>query len=110
VRHDNTDRVEVAFPHETGHIHSNDEKLVVGDASPVVRIWRWNGESYDGPRVLCEHRSSAHVQKVHVHPRFTPDGSHVLYTSDCSAYGNLYLAEVPEFDALPPLEEVLRTP
>ncbi|MGD2173946.1 MAG: oligogalacturonate lyase family protein [Candidatus Brocadiaceae bacterium] len=104
VNYDGTGRVEVAFPHETGHIHSNDEALVVGDASPVVRIWRWNGEGYDGPRILCEHRSSFHIQKVHVHPRFTPDGSQVLFTSDRRGYGNVYLVDVPEFDELPGMD------
>lgn len=107
IRWDNTGRIEVAFPHETGHIHSNDFSLVVGDAKPVIRMWRWNGEDFDGPRVLCEHRSSMHVQVTHVHPRFTPDGTQVLYTSDRSGYGNLYLADVPEFGSLSTLEEVI---
>ena len=101
VRYDDTDRVEVSFPHETGHIHSNDFSLIVGDGGRVVRLWRWNGEGFDGPRALCEHRSSSHIQQVHVHPRLSPDGTRVLYTSDRSGYGNLYLAEIPEFDSLP---------
>ncbi|MBI4530539.1 MAG: PD40 domain-containing protein [Candidatus Latescibacteria bacterium] len=101
IRYDHTDRVEVSFPHETGHIHSNDFSLIVGDGGHVIRLWRWNGEGFDGPRVLCEHRSSSHIQQVHVHPRLSPDGAHVLYTSDRSGYGNLYLAEIPEFESLP---------
>jgi oligogalacturonide lyase len=108
VHFDGTGVQEVDFPHETGHIHSNDFGLVVGDGmggKPAVRLWRWNGRSFDGPRILCEHRSSAHIQKVHVHPRFTPDGSAVLFTSDISGYGNMYLARVPAFESLPPLEE-----
>ena len=51
----------------------------------------------DGPRVLYEHRSSFHIQQVQVHPRFGSDGRQVLFTSDISRYGNVYLAEVPEF-------------
>jgi len=101
VRYDDTERVEVDFPHLTGHIHSNDFALVVGDAGRVVRLWRWNGESFDGPHALCEHRSSAHVQATHVHPRFAPDGASVVYTSDASGYGNVYVAAVPEFGSLP---------
>jgi oligogalacturonide lyase len=101
VRFDNTDRTEVAFPHETGHIHSNGFSLIVGDGGRVVRLWRWNGQSFDGPRVLCEHRSSCHIQQTHVHPRFTPDGTQVLFTSDVSGYGNIYLAGVPDFASLP---------
>ncbi len=105
VRYDDTERFEVDFPFETGHIHSNGFAQVVGDAGKDVRIWQWNGEGFDGPRALCEHRSSKHVQQVHVHPRFTPDGKRVLYTSDATGYGNLYVADVPEFDALPPIKD-----
>jgi hypothetical protein len=36
--------------------------------------------------------------------RFTPDGKAVLYTSDLTAYSNMYLVEVGEFDELPELE------
>jgi len=105
VRYDNTDRQEVDFPHETGHIHSNDFSLIVGDGGRQVRLWRWNGSSFDGPRALCEHRCSKHVQVVHVHPRFSPDGSQVLFTTDYSGYGNPHLAEVAAFDTLPEVEE-----
>ncbi|HEX2951152.1 MAG TPA: oligogalacturonate lyase family protein, partial [Armatimonadota bacterium] len=100
VRYDNTDRFEVSFPHETGHIHSNDWSMIVGDAHQV-RLWQWNGEGYDGPRMLCEHRSSCHTQYAHVHPRFSPDGSQVLFTSNVVGYCNVYLADVPEFSTLP---------
>jgi oligogalacturonide lyase len=103
IRYDDTEKLEVSFPHETGHIHSNDLNLVVGDAGKVVRVWQWNGTNFDGPRVLCEHRSSMHIQKVHVHPRFNAAGTHVLFTSDVSGYGNLYLVEMPAFAALPEL-------
>lgn len=103
VRYDNSQPLEVSFPHETGHIHSNDLHLIVGDAGKVVRLWQWNGEDFDGPRILCEHRSSMHVQKLHVHPRFNATGSHILFTSDRSGYGNLYLVEVPPFESLPEL-------
>jgi oligogalacturonide lyase len=103
IRYDNTEQLEVSFPHETGHIHSNDISLIVGDAGKVVRLWQWNGADFDGPRILCEHRSSAHIQKVHVHPRFNAAGTHVLFTSDRSGYGNLYLVEVPAFESLPEL-------
>lgn len=106
VRYDDTDRLEVHFPHETGHIHSNDLAHIVGDAGTVVRLWQWNGEDFDGPRVLCEHRSSAHIQKVHVHPRFNAAGTQVLFTSDVTGYGNLYLVDVPPFESLPRLDEI----
>ncbi len=104
VRYDDTERCEVDFPHETGHIHSNDFSMIVGDGGRVVRLWRWDGRRFDGPRALCEHRSSAHIQEVHVHPRFTPDGKQVLFTSDRTGYGNVYLADIEEYDTLPAVE------
>ena len=100
LRYDNSDRIEVPFPHDTGHVHSNDASMIVGDAHNV-RLWRWNGVDYDGPRVLCEHRSSFHIQQVHVHPRFSPDGKYVIFTSDTTGYGNVYKVEIQEFDSLP---------
>lgn len=106
IRYDNTDRVEVAFPHETGHIHSNDRNLIVGDGGRVVRLWRWNGTDYDGPRVLCMHNSSAKIQQLHVHPRFTTDNQQVVFTSDMTGYGNVYVADMPDFESLPRLEDI----
>jgi len=106
IRHDNSDRLETTTPHETGHMHSNDFTLIVGDGRPYVRLWRRRGEEFDGPRILAEHRSSFHIQKVHVHPRFSPDGSEVLFTSDRTGYGNLYLVEVTDFESLPRIEDV----
>ncbi len=101
IKYDNTGRTEASFSAKTGHIHSSDSLLIVGDAGDAVRLWRWDGAEFIGPRMLCEHDSSSHIQEVHVHPRFTPDGKGVLFTSDLSGYGNLYLAELPEFDSLP---------
>ena len=48
-------------------------------------------------------------QHAHYHPRFTPDGKAVLYTSDLTSYSNMYLVEVgvsrdrahPELSSLP---------
>ncbi len=103
IRYDDTDRCEVAFPHDTGHIHSNDFSLIVGDAGGVVRLWKWTGDGFDGPRILCEHRSSAHVQQLHVHPRFNADGTRVVFTSDRSGYGQVYEVEVGSWEDLPPI-------
>ena len=105
IRYDNTDQVEVRFSSHTGHIHSNDENLIVGDGGGVIKLWKWNGETYDGPRVLCQHKSSLQTQHSHPHPRFNSDGNHVLYTSDITGYCNVYLVDVPEFESLPYLNE-----
>jgi oligogalacturonide lyase len=105
VNWDNSDNHEVGFPFSTGHIHSNDEHIVVGDgyaSTPHVRIWRYDAKtgSYEGPRAVCIHRSSMHSQILHVHPRLTPDGKQIVYTSDMTGYGSPYLVDVPNFDAL----------
>ncbi len=104
-RYDDTDNIENSFPGLTGHIHSNDEQLIVGDGGKVVRLWKWNGEAYQTPRVLCRHDSSAKIQQLHVHPRFSADNRQVVFTSDVSGYGNVYLVDVPDFDTLPEIDE-----
>lgn len=55
-RYGGTEIQECAFPHQTGHIHSNGFDLIVGDGGKAVRLWKWHGEGFDGPRVLCQHR------------------------------------------------------
>ena len=105
IRYDNTDKEEYDFPTNTGHIHSNDFSMIVGDGGQVIRLWKNTGDGFAGPRVLAEHRSSMHVQKSHPHPRFTPDGKKVVYTSDFSEYCNVYLVDVPEFASLPEVDE-----
>jgi hypothetical protein len=49
-------------------------------AHPLQRLLARDGRRVRGlspglrrVRVLCEHRSSSHVEKVHVHPSFSPD-------------------------------------
>ena len=114
IRYDNSERVEADFSHWTGHIHSNDEACIAGDGGEVIRLWQWTGSTYEGPRVLAVHKSSMVIQQVHPHPRFTPDGpqneaagggAQVLFTSDRTGYGNLYLADVPAFERLPMADE-----
>lgn len=101
-RFDDTGHVETACTGETGHIHSNDHTLIVGDGGGLIRLWRWEGDRYSAPRILCRHQSSSHIQQTHPHPRFTADGRTVFFTSDRSGYGSVYSVDVPGFDSLPP--------
>jgi oligogalacturonide lyase len=112
VRYDNTAGEEYAFPFQNMHIHSGDASLIVGDGQQTsayhgeqfqdtICLWKKNGDRLEGPRILCRHRGSFQAQKLHIHPRFSPDGRQVLFTSDMNGYGNLYLIDVPEFEALP---------
>ena len=109
IRYDDTGCKEVPFPTDSHHFHSNTPRLIVGDGpagTPYVLLWQFDGERFDGPRVLCTHRGSRHTQHLHVHPRFTPDGASVLFTADPEGYGQLFLAEVPPFEELPTLQSL----
>jgi oligogalacturonide lyase len=112
VRFDNTEGEEYVFPYQNMHVHSNDSELIVGDGQQTsayhgeqfqdtVCLWKKIGGKLEGPRILCRHRGSFQSQKVHVHPRFSPDGKKVLFTSDMTGYGNLYVVDLPEFESLP---------
>ncbi|MCA9836585.1 MAG: PD40 domain-containing protein [Trueperaceae bacterium] len=104
-RYDNTNHVENSFPGKTGHIYSRDEKLIVGDGGGVIRLWKWDGERYLPPRILCRHDSAMHIQQTHPHPRISPDGSYVAFSSDRSGYGNVYTVPLVDFESLPLVEE-----
>ncbi|QKS69748.1 PD40 domain-containing protein [Paenalkalicoccus suaedae] len=110
--YDNSFKEEFHFPYQNMHIHSNDATFIIGDGQQAsayhgetykdcIFIWKRIGEKMEGPRILCKHRGSFHSQKVHVHPRFSPDSTYVLFTSDKDGYGNIYKVQVPEFDTLP---------
>lgn len=105
VNFDGTNDLSYEFPYNMGHIFSRDESLIVGDGDrrgKYLRLWRFNGNGYSEPRALCLHRCSCKTQECHVHPRITPDGKHVLYTSDESGYNQLYLVRIPDdIESLP---------
>jgi oligogalacturonide lyase len=110
VRFDGSDNQEVSFNYLTGHIFSLDRSLIVGDGSrdgKYVRLWKYDGEKYLKPRALCQHFSSFQTQEDHVHPRISPDGKAVLYTSDREGYGNVYLVQIPEYESLPLVDDVM---
>ncbi len=113
------DFVETVVPAYCRHFHTLDGSLVVGDGSPVyllpkmlnttvtwpyILLYRWDGSGFEAPRILAYHGSTFSGQRSHPHPRFTPDGTHVLYTSNVSDYSNLYLVPVGDVDDLPLLD------
>ena len=80
------------------HAHgtaSPDEDIFVVDELFGDRDHLW--VAYEGswePKVLCRTESSWANQKLHPHPRFLPTGKAVLFTSDRTGSGDLYMVSV----------------
>ena len=109
IRYDNRDRVEAPFPYGSTHFHSVGLRLIVGDGgrdNPYLLLWRMVDGAFQGPKVLAWHRGSFHTQRVHVHPTFNAEGTQVAYTADPQGYGQVFLVDIPEWDALPNREDV----
>jgi oligogalacturonide lyase len=118
IRFDNKEHIEAKLGAYSRHFHTHDGSLVVGDGSPIyalpkminscetwpyILLYAWNADGYGTPRIIAEHGSTFNGNPAHCHPRFTPDGKHVLYTSDTSGYANIYMVEVGKLDELPEL-------
>ena len=106
VRYDNKGLREIPLPGDLGHFHCNSLEMIAADhrgdaVNRLIRLYRVNYERLDGPRVLAEHRGSFNVQQLHVHPRLSADNRKVIFTSDRSGYGQIYEAEVTNYDSLP---------
>ncbi|HBC89668.1 MAG TPA: oligogalacturonide lyase [Lentisphaeria bacterium] len=105
INFDNTNHVEAEFPGSTGHIFSMDENLIVGDGAGVIRTWKWDGLKYLGPRLLCRHESSMKFQESHPHPRISPDGKYVVFSTDRrGGYVNVYTVPMVDFESLPEIK------
>ncbi len=88
-----------------GHVSMNhSETLGCGDAGAIsadtvhperyLSLINYNKESHKAePEILCEHNTSGR-KYAHVHPVFTPDDSHIIYSSDADGMLNIYMAEV----------------
>ncbi|PAW79294.1 MAG: hypothetical protein B9S32_04925 [Verrucomicrobia bacterium Tous-C9LFEB] len=101
VRYDDSDQREYSAEGDTGHTHSRDCSLIVGDAGRHVRLWGRQGDRYGKSRLLCEHNGTSKTQQLHIHPRFSPDGKKVVFTSDRGGYGQVYEVEVGDWTDLP---------
>jgi len=104
IRSDGSAAHETAFPGQTGHIHSHDERLIVGDGGNVIRLWELRDGEYLGPRLLCRHDSAMRIQQTHPHPRISPDGTYVVFSSDRTGYGNVYTVPLRPAETLPPTD------
>ncbi len=104
IRYDNTEHVEAPFTYGSTHFHSLSLDTIVGDGSAkdtYLLMWKFRGDSFEGPRVLTWHRGSFHVGRVHAHPCCSPYAPQVVYTSDPEGYGQIYLVDIPDWDDLP---------
>ena len=109
IRYDNADQVEAPFDYHCWHFHSHMLDLVVGDGdsqNPYLLLWRFRGEEFQGPKALVWHRGSFHTQRVHLHPCFNAQGTQIVYTADPQGYGQVFVVDVPDFDALPDRSEI----
>lgn len=78
-----------------------DESLGVGDSCMLtdnapqykkyLSLIHYNNETHKAePSLLCCHNSSGR-KYAHVHPVFTPDNQHIIYSSDCDGKLNIYM-------------------
>lgn len=101
ARFDNTEIVEMPLAIRSTHIHANDLSLVVGDGTredPWLYAWQCTDGSIKGPNKVARHDCRARTQQTHVHPRLSPDGGQIVYVSDKSGHGSLFLIETSELD------------
>ncbi len=104
IRYDNGDQVEAPFAFNSWHFHGFRRDWVVGDGdaqNPYLLLWRLKDGQYEGPKALVWHRGSFHTQRVHVHPCFSADGKQIVYTADPQGYGQVFIVDIPDWDALP---------
>jgi len=104
IRYDNTDQVEAPFAFNSWHFHSFGLELVVGDGdaqNPYLMLWRFKDGQFEGAKTLAWHRGSFHTQRDHVHPCFGSDGKQIVFTADPQGYGQVFVVDIPAWDALP---------
>ncbi len=103
INFDNTGEFNAAFPGpgQSGHIFSLDEKLIAGDGDGMIKLWIWDEDHYQPPRVLCRHNSGMRIQETHPHPRISPDGSYLVYTTDGFGYGTICTVRLDDPGSLP---------
>lgn len=83
----------------TQHAHGNSAERVVLDSVRSRGDWllltERRGSGWSDTRILCAHDTSRHHHHSHAHPRFSPDGRWVVFTSDVMGYSDVWMAEAP---------------
>ena len=93
------------YPYDRpGHVSvAVNEHQGVGDSCMLSGNWKdsrrylslinYNSQEHKAePGLLCAHDTSG-KKSAHVHPVFTPDGSHILFSSDKEGMLNIYMVE-----------------
>jgi len=78
------------------NLHADGQTMVTdGEARPgcISKVHLRDGRQVF--EVLCRHDSYTFGddQRCHPHPSFTPDGNHVIFTSNRTGYSNIYLTD-----------------
>jgi oligogalacturonide lyase len=107
AKYDGTGEIEAPAVRVSGpdHVHSVNFDFVVSDTSKTIKGYKYNGKSFDGPRIITMHDGSFDWGAHHPHPSVTRDGKNVVYNSTAAGYCNIYMTAIPEdFYSLPPWE------
>lgn len=105
VNYDGSDEKRYYYPYlRPGHVSVGcNEHLGVGDRAMIsedmkgsekyLSLIRYHDEDHRAEvGMLCRHDASG-KKSAHVHPVFTPDGNHVIFSSDAEGALNIYLTE-----------------
>lgn len=105
VDFDGSNQERYYYPHlRPGHVSINyNETLGVGDRAMLsadmkeseryLSLIEYNNADHRAEvSLLCTHDTSGR-KSAHVHPVFTPDGSHIIYSSDKEGKLNIYMVE-----------------
>ena len=103
VDYDGKNEERFYYPHSRpSHVSVNfDDSVGVGDAAELyagmkdsrkmLSLINYNKETHTAEQsILCRHDASG-KKSAHVHPVFTPDGSHIIFTSDFEGAINIYM-------------------
>ncbi len=100
MRHDGTLVHEAETELPTQHAHGLDAGRMVLDGTRAtgdrLMLVDRTADGWSAPRLLCVHGTSRHHHFSHAHPRISPDGKSVIYTSDRRGYCDIFQAAIPD--------------